>query len=300
MSTEENNWPPTPREEGQETGGDRRESLTVASAPGEATPPMPAAAALPEDLRTPWSWGYLLIFTAFAFFSLIALEITFMIFGMVALRASPAELQKLATTSAPYVTARQALWFVVLMLYLYVMVRFFHGAPFWRTMGWKQLRSRNLPPRVAALFLVLGGAGLAVGVSIAARLVGTKSKLPIEELFRDRRGVLLVMTLALVAAPLVEETIFRGYIYPVIARSFGVAAGVVVTGVLFGLMHATQLWGAWGLVGLLIAVGIVLTYVRARTGTVLASYLLHLGYNAMLFLGSAVSTGGFRNLPPGS
>ena len=46
-------------------------------------------------------------------------------------------------------------------------------------------------------------------------------------------------------APVLEETIFRGYIYPVVARSFGINAGILVTGTLFGLLHASQLWGGW-------------------------------------------------------
>jgi membrane protease YdiL (CAAX protease family) len=77
-----------------------------------------------------------------------------------------------------------------------------------------------------------------------------------------------------------------------------VPAGILVTGVLFGSLHAAQLWGGWGQIGLLICVGIVLTWVRARTGTVVASYLVHLGYNGMLFLGLALATGGLRHLPP--
>lgn len=309
MSTDGTNWPPPPKEELQEGGSETpAEGSGVTRASGAAPDTgesgsargVAAGPAVPEDLDTPWSWGLLAIFFAFAFVSLLVLETGFILFGMIALHASPAALQELATTSAAYVTVRQTLWFIALMLYLFAVVRYLHGAPFWRTMGWKRLRPRNLSPARAMLLYLVGGAALAIGVSVTAKLIGTKSKLPIEALFRDRRSVLLVMALALLAAPLVEETIFRGYVYPVVARSLGVPAGVLITGALFGLLHATQLWGAWGLIVLLGVVGVVLTYVRARTGTVLASYLLHLGYNAMLFLGSAISTGGFRRLPPGS
>ena len=294
MNTDESSWPPPGKEE-QQQGGDatRTESPALAATPDDRAAP-------PEDIRTPWSWGYLATFVVFAFGSLLVLEIGFIVFGVVALRATPAELHRLATTSAPYVTARQALWFATLMLYLFAVVRFHHGTPFWRTIGWRRFHPQHLSPVTASLLCLLGGATLAVSVSLAARLTGTRAKLPIEELFRNRQSVLLVMALALLAAPLVEETIFRGYIYPVIARSFGVPLGVVLTGMLFGALHAMQLWGAWGLVVLLVFVGMVLTYVRARTGTVLASYLLHLGYNAMLFLGTAVSTSGFRHFPPSS
>ena len=50
-----------------------------------------------------------------------------------------------------------------------------------------------------------------------------------------------------------------------IARSLGIAASVVVTGTLFGLLHAAQLWGGWTQIGMLVVVGIIFTYVRAAT-----------------------------------
>ncbi|MGH9701162.1 MAG: CPBP family glutamic-type intramembrane protease, partial [Candidatus Acidiferrales bacterium] len=77
----------------------------------------------------------------------------------------------------------------------------------------------------------------------------------------------------------------------------GVTASVIVTGTIFGLLHAAQLWGGWGQIALLVVVGIIFTYVRAVSRTVLASYLLHVGYNSFLFIAYAVASHGFRHLP---
>ncbi len=142
-----------------------------------------------------------------------------------------------------------------------------------------------------------GGAMLALIVTFAGKFFHEKGELPIEELFHSRPAVILLMSFGILVAPLVEETMFRGFLYPIIARRFGVGTGVIVTGVLFGAMHAQQLWGGWGQIGLLIGVGIVLTWVRARTGTVAASYFVHLGYNSLLFLGFFAATGGLRHIP---
>jgi membrane protease YdiL (CAAX protease family) len=106
------------------------------------------------------------------------------------------------------------------------------------------------------------------------------------------------MGMAVLLAPLVEETVFRGYLYPLFAKSLGVAPAVVITGVLFGFMHAPQLGWTLGLVTMLITVGIIFTLARARTGTVLASFLLHLGYNSMIAFSAIVSTRGFTHMPP--
>jgi membrane protease YdiL (CAAX protease family) len=78
----------------------------------------------------------------------------------------------------------------------------------------------------------------------------------------------------------------------------GVASSVLVTGVLFGLLHAPQLGFTLGFVALLTLVGVIFTFVRAWTGTVLASFLLHLGYNSFIAVTSIITTRGFTHLPP--
>src|SRR5579862_5832822 len=136
-----------------------------------------------------------------------------------------------------------------------------------------------------AFQFLAGGAVLAVGVPFAGGSLRSRETPPIEEMLQARASVVLFGVLGVLVAPLVEETIFRGFLYPVIARRLGVAAGVAITGTLFGLMHAAQLWGGWGQIALLIVVGVVLTWVRARTGTVAASYFVHLGYNGLQLAG---------------
>jgi membrane protease YdiL (CAAX protease family) len=51
------------------------------------------------------------------------------------------------------------------------------------------------------------------------------------------------------------------------------------------------------LVLLLTFVGVIFTFARARTGTVLASFLLHLGYNSMIAVTSINATRGFQHMP---
>ncbi len=67
------------------------------------------------------------------------------------------------------------------------------------------------------------------------------------------------------------------------------------TGLLFGLMHAAQLGWAWAAVLIMVLVGIVLTAVRAATGSLTASWLFHCAYNGTLFAAQYVATRGFHN-----
>jgi uncharacterized protein len=122
--------------------------------------------------------------------------------------------------------------------------------------------------------------------------------MPIEQYFQDRPTALLLLIVSVTLAPLFEETIFRGYLYPVVARTFGTVPGVIFTGLLFGLMHASQLGGNLPQVALIMVVGIVFTAARAKTGNVLPGYLLHVSYNSFIAIAFLIASHGLRHMPP--
>lgn len=283
--------------EPEETPAQELTPALETSAPAPEVIGVAPAPQVPEDLRAPWTWMDLLIFVLFGFGSLLVLTNVMASIAADMYHLTVPQLQQFVMTSAAFITLRQTLWFAVMMGYLFLVVRVRQHAPFWKTMGWRGLRIGTLGPGGAAMLCVLGGFMLAIVVQIASALVGKPTELPIEALFRNRRNVLMIMSIGVLLAPVVEETIFRGFIYPVAARSLGVPGGIVFTGTLFGMLHAPQLWGGWGQIALLIVVGIAFTTTRARTGTVVATYFLHLGYNSFLFLAFYFATGGLRNFP---
>jgi membrane protease YdiL (CAAX protease family) len=251
---------------------------------------------VPEDLRVPWGWIDLLLLVAVAlsgtFLVSLLLIKGFAIFGI-----SFRQVQDIASDRNLFLILNQALLSLVLLAYLATQMRHSFQAPFWRTIGWRPLETSQTPRAASYLGLIFSGCLLAILVTVSSAAFKNNTKMPIEQFFQDRRSALLLMSLGVLLAPVLEETIFRGYIYPVVARSFGVSAGVLITGTLFGLMHASQLWGGWAQIALLVVVGIVFTYARARTHTVVASYLLHVSYNSFLFLGFLAASHGFRHFP---
>lgn len=253
---------------------------------------------VPQDLRTPWGGTELLIFVGFAIFSLVVLEVLLQIYLLVGLHMSRAQILRFLTTDAAYAVGFQALWSCLLLLFLFVMIRKYHGAPFWTSLGWRTLHFRTVPAFIIYLICIFGGITLAMFVAFVPYFAGPKTNLPIQEYFHTRANIIWLMVFGIGFAPFFEETLFRGYLYPVFARKWGIPAGIVVTGVLFGLMHALQLWGGWLEIAMLIFVGIVLTFIRARARSVLASYLVHLSYNSFLFLGFFIRTQGLKHIPP--
>ena len=255
---------------------------------------------LPPDLRVPWGWIDLLWFLLFAVISSMVMAWLVELASMAILHAPMPNLRDGDSLSPSVLVISQALWSAVALLYLYTVVRLRSAEPFWRTIGWRGLPGESDARGAVAMRFAGGGAVLALVVSVLGRFSGENGELPIEKLFDSRLSVVMLMGLGILVAPLVEETIFRGFLYPLLARQFGVPVGIVVTGLVFGLMHAAQLWGGWMQIALLIGVGMVLTWVRARTGTVAASYFVHLGYNSLLFLGFVIATGGLRHFAPGT
>jgi membrane protease YdiL (CAAX protease family) len=251
---------------------------------------------LPVDLRVPWNWMDLLFLIAVTILGTIVITLLlikgFAIFGL-----SFHQIQKSASDQNLFLIFNQTLLSALLLAYLAAQMRHSFHAPFWRTIGWRPLETSHTPRAAAYLGLILSGFMLAILVTASSAVFKAPKQTPIEQFFQDRRSALLLMSMAVLLAPVLEETIFRGYIYPVIARSFGVNTSILVTGTLFGLLHASQLWGAWVQIAMLVVVGIVFTYARARTHTVVASYLLHVSYNSCLFLGFLVASHGFRHFP---
>ena len=252
----------------------------------------------PEDLRVPWGWFDLAVLVVVGFLGMLVMSIL-MVLGPSLLGIHPAYLQDSPSGKSILVILTQTLLSLALLGYLFVHIRARFERPFWRTIGWRPLQTGAVPRRIVCLSLILGGFSLSLLVQLASAAFQNKAKLPIQEYFQDPRSALLLMIMSILLAPLVEETIFRGYVYPVLARRFGIGAGVVITGTLFGLLHAPQLWGGWGQILLLIGVGIIFTAARAVSHTVVASYLLHVSYNSFLFIAFLVATHGLRQFPSG-
>lgn len=79
--------------------------------------------------------------------------------------------------------------------------------------------------------------------------------------------------------PVVEETVFRGLIYTRLAHGMPTALALILQGLLFGIMHGTLLWAAYGFV-----LGIVLGLLLLHFRTLLAPIVFHIFFNAVNFL----------------
>ena len=142
-------------------------------------------------------------------------------------------------------------------------------------------------------------AGITVGVYVAFvlvaaiwwSLVGTPSDEELlDSLGIDRSDLLLVLgaLTVCVVAPLGEEFLFRGFLYPSLRNGMGIAGAAAVTGILFGLVHGFSS-PAENLVPLAVF-GAALCLIYQATGSLYPCIALHAINNAIA-LGTAEEWG---------
>lgn len=91
------------------------------------------------------------------------------------------------------------------------------------------------------------------------------------------RDLGLLLILVAVIAPIAEELFFRGMLYPVLRRRWSSQVAIVVNGLLFALIHFIPI-----LIPGLFLVGIVLAWVRERSGSLIPCMLVHALQNTVV------------------
>ncbi len=149
---------------------------------------------------------------------------------------------------------------------LYAIIRLRHGRGVWTLLGW------IWPSRIHFVAALLGGIGLGIGVDIIAH-----ATTPTTHVIHLWNLILLDGLLG----PIIEESLFRGCLLPVVARTTGTTIGIAATAALFATLHPITTLVQWLC---FVATGTAFGWIRVRSGSTAASTLMHAIYNATLFL----------------
>ncbi|MBV8052520.1 MAG: CPBP family intramembrane metalloprotease, partial [Acidobacteriaceae bacterium] len=238
--------------------------------PGDETPEIQSPSSPPSVENPPWTGFDVLGIIAFTIIALIILPV------VVVICAHAVAFPKLSfgeIVQVPeIVLVVQLLIYVVVFALIFRLVRSRSGE-FWAALRW------NFPGSWIG-FLILG-ALLYFALMGLGQVLPIPKHLPIDRFFQTSREAAMMSVLSVTLAPFMEEVFFRGLLYPVLARRFGVAASIFLTGAAFGLLHGAQLKYSWAVL-IIFIVGVVLTAVRAYTKSVGASFLVHAAYNGTL------------------
>lgn len=150
---------------------------------------------------------------------------------------------------------------------------------FWKAIKfeWPQFA----PPIIVTLICVLLAAVLLGFAYVVTTLYGgqkTDLDLLIESSMYTRVATAFV---ALATAPLVEEVIYRGVLYPAVEKAAGMGIAIAVVSLLFAGVHVLQYKNNISVIIMITMLSIVLTVARAVTGSMLPSFIIHLVFNGI-------------------
>jgi uncharacterized protein len=178
--------------------------------------------------------------------------------------------------------------YVAVLAFMVMLIEGKYRISFFKAIGWNApLRWWNLAGLGVVLLFAIQGLG---------HFLPVPKEVPFDKFFENARDAYLTSIFAISFGPFMEEVLFRGFLYPVLARRIGMIASILITSILFGLVHGAQLSFSWAPVLMISIVGIVLTTVRALKKSVASSLIVHIAYNFTLTSLTYIGTGGFKHL----
>jgi len=165
-----------------------------------------------------------------------------------------------------------ALGGVMSLALIYAVVTRLRKRPFRATIGLVG-NGRIWPAAFGAV--ILGGAMDTVTLALHKPIVPDV----LQPLFTGAPSVVAMVVFAVIVTPLVEELLFRGVLFPVVARSLNTLWAVILVSVLFGLAHVVTYGPDAYLILQSLGAGLYLTWLRARTKSLVPSVAAHTALN---------------------
>lgn len=167
-------------------------------------------------------------------------------------------------------------------------VRRRHGLPFPAALG----LGLPLPRGLARVFF--GGMLLQVAVLLLVVMLPPPPDMvsPLERLLRQGPWAMwLVLVVAVIIAPFVEEVLFRGLLLGALRRRWSFPLAALLVTVVFTALHASQTRTYLPALAGIFICGWVLATLRERSGSLWPPVALHMGFNAMAFIPLLLASG---------
>jgi membrane protease YdiL (CAAX protease family) len=134
-------------------------------------------------------------------------------------------------------------------------------------------------------FSLAASIGLAFLLYVAALLLTFKfggQGTALDKLVESSRAAALTIAfLAVATAPIVEESVYRGILYPAVERASNAKVAVIIVTLLFAIPHVPQYWPNFAVIGSITLLSVALTILRAYTGRLLPCIVVHFIFNGI-------------------
>ena len=240
--------------------------------PGERENPPLETVIVPEPPPSPKRdpfWGYLDLLLVFG------LLFAFTVVALVGVGLLAIPFPKIRSDPMSIALPFQIVFYELVYLSFRLVFGIRYHEPVARSLGWRR-------PNINLLLAAFGGFILALILSALGSVLKTpKISSPFDELTKTGFSFGLFAVVAIVLAPLLEEFFFRGFIQPLLSRTFGTITGVVLTAGLFGALHGPEYSWVWQYALFITLAGVVFGILRARTNSIVPSVVMHGCFNAV-------------------
>jgi hypothetical protein len=143
-------------------------------------------------------------------------------------------------------------------------------------MRWREFTS------ISKGLLVVIGVELAIAAMVTSAFFPAEDT-PIAERLDTPTEIVVFAVFGVLFAPIIEELLFRGFLFRVLEDTAGALFAVPLTAMMFGSLHILQLLGNWPAIILIVVVGSILSVLRWKTGSLVPSVIVHTTYNSIIF-----------------
>lgn len=149
----------------------------------------------------------------------------------------------------------------------------------WRALGFRRFKARR--GLIFAAVVVLAGLLISFLYEMLMTSLGEEPPSSVTMEFTNTGlGLAIIALLAVVVAPVAEETFFRGFLFSGIGKRYGYVWGAVFSALIFSLAHILQP-GAFLPIFLL---GLLLAWLYIKTGSIWACIFTHFAYNSIALI----------------
>lgn len=213
--------------------------------------------------RAPWAWYdvVLVLFAAFLFGGVANAVV------MAVVHSADSSLARGDRTGVEAMAGQLAFYGVAISVTLLVIAG--HRRLDIADLGWRRPSRRWLLAALPLALLGLAVAGALAGVA-QAMLPSAQNQQCISVRQQYGHSILLALPVVCLAAPIVEETVFRGLLYRWLRGVMPLGTAMLLSGALFALAHAVTL-----LFLPLLGIGVLLAWIYERSGSLWPGVLVH-------------------------
>jgi membrane protease YdiL (CAAX protease family) len=239
----------------------------------------------------------------------VAVALHYHLFGVSTLKQAEEEIH--------YKIGSQAAWYVITLVLSSVVFPLIWRKGFFEGLEWRASAAAR------HMWRLLGAAAACFVVALADEiLIPGPANTPIDQTFHMPGAIWLLFGFGVTLAPLIEEITYRGFLLPALCTAYdwtveqitgsnapqprtdgsihwsmpAMIVASVVSSIPFALMHGEQTAYSIGPFLLLVAISLVLCWIRLAVRSLAASVMVHSSYNLLLFSLMFLGTDGFRHL----